>query len=379
MNEPSAQLKKLIFWDPCLSPHKSDFFEALAKLKPDIEIICCADTDVPDDRRKMGWSSPHGAGYQVIVGPDHSTIKKLARDNAPTTFHVLSGIRWIPTLMKAIAEIKASKARYAIMSEPRVAEGWSGKIRRLQSWLTEGSHRKNAEAIFAIGRNGPPWFKSVGYSSRKIIPFAYFVAPPNKTDDIPSVTDRIRAGYLGRLVEMKGIFDLVEAVSLIGNDITLAIAGSGPEAGRLNKKCIEYNINTEFHGVIPILEIGSFLEKIDVLVLASTEKDGWGAVVSEALMSGVAVIATPMVGASLVLERDIFGQCVAPASPEAISAAILNLKNSGEFLPERRKTREILARDILSPRAGAAYFISILSWLEGKSEKPIPFFRTENR
>ncbi len=377
MTKPSVQLKKIIFWDPCLSPHKSDFFQALAKLRPDIEIICCADTDVPEDRRTMGWSIPAEIGYQTIVGPDNSTIKKLASDNAPTTFHVLSGIRWIPTLIKATAEIKASKARYAIMSEPRIAEGWSGKLRRLQSWATEGSHRKNAEAIFAIGRSGPLWFKSVGYSSKKIVPFAYFVNPPQKTENPTAHAEKIRVGYLGRLVEMKGIFDLVKAASIISKDITLSIAGSGPEAARINKKCIEHNINTEFHGVIPIHEIGLFLERIDVLVLASTEKDGWGAVVSEALMSGVAVITTPMVGASLVLERNIFGKCVTPAAPAAISAAIQHLKSSGEFLPERRKTREMLARSMLSPRAGAEYFMSILSWLEGKSEKPAPFFREQ--
>ncbi|MDP1045310.1 glycosyltransferase, partial [Klebsiella pneumoniae] len=65
------------------------------------------------------------------------------------------------------------------------------------------------------------------------------------------------------------------------------------------------------HGVLPMSDVNCFFRQVDVLVLASTTADdGWGVVVSEALMCGVAVVATATVGASVVLERSLFGRCV---------------------------------------------------------------------
>lgn len=363
---------KVIFWDPCLSPHKADLFESLAKLNPHLEIICCVDQALPDERKEMGWTVPEAIGYRNIISPDKLSISKLVAESPLTTLHIFSGLRWIPTIVSGLAVVKSQRACYMIMSEPRVMDGWAGKLRLLQSWLTEGYHRRHAAAVLAIGRNGPPWFFAAGYSKAKVVPFAYFVPPPITVPASP--TEKLRVGYLGRLVRMKGIFDIVNAVSLLECPVKLDVAGNGPEEDNLKLMCSTAEVDSTFRGVLAISEIGDFFSQIDVLILASTSKDGWGAVISEALMAGVPVIATPMVGASVVLQHRSFGRCVPAGSPTAIKEAILDLKCSGELAITRREIRAQAATQMLSAQAGASYLTKLIAWQEGKSERPLDFY-----
>lgn len=367
---------RVIFWDPCLSPHKANLFESLAKINPHLEIICCVDQALPDDRKEMGWTVSDPEGYRNIISPDGRCISALVAESPLTTLHIFSGLRWIPSIVTALAAVKSQRACYMIMSEPRVMDGWAGKLRLLQSWLTEGYHRRNAAAILAIGRNGPPWFFAAGYPKNKVVPFAYFVPPP--ITSLASPTEKLRVGYLGRLVRMKGIFDIVSAVSLLECPVMLDFAGNGPEEHNLKLMCSTAGVDSKFRGVLAISEIGDFFSHIDVLVLASTSKDGWGAVISEALMAGVPVIATPMVGASVVLQHNSFGRCVPAGSPTAIKNAILDLKDCGELAIAKREVRARAATQILSAQAGATYLTKLISWLEGKTERPLDFYSIQD-
>jgi glycosyltransferase involved in cell wall biosynthesis len=141
----------------------------------------------------------------------------------------------------------------------------------------------------------------------------------------------------------------------------------------LGRICIDLNIDAEFRGVLPNHEIGRFMQSVDVLLLPSITKDGWGVVVSEALMCGTAVVATNCVGASLMLAVPLFGRCVPALSPKAIAQAITDLRNSGSFSSQSRTARANCARRFLSADAGAKYLMEIIAWRFGSSMKPHHF------
>lgn len=379
MNTHRPSLQRLVIWEPSLSPHKSDFFTALARLNPEWEVICCADRELSEGRRAMGWSVPKPVGYRNIVAPSSQTIKWLVAESVSTSLHIFSGIRWVPTILKGLTEVRANKAHYAIMSEPRVGSGWSGALRWLQSWGEERYHRRHAAFILAIGRNGPPWFKSIGYSAEKIIPFAYFISPPRVKTYIPPSSEKLRVGYLGRLVKSKGVFDLVDALAHLNSCVTLDIAGGGADEDALKAYCISSGVEATLHGVLPMSDVNCFFRQVDVLVLASTTADdGWGVVVSEALMCGVAVVATATVGASVVLERSLFGRCVPPNKPTAIADAIENLRDTEELNPVNRALRAATATSILSAHAGAEYLMRVISWHDGRDARPLNFYEEHN-
>lgn len=366
--------ERLVLWEPSLSPHKADLLAALAAQAPEIEIICCANNDLSPDRRSLGWAVPRENGYKNIISPSQDEIERIFSESSAETIHIFSGMRWVPNIVDGLRMAKKTGAHYAIMSEPRVAEGFSGKIRLLQSWLTEGYHRKNAAFILAIGSNGPSWFRMAGYPPAKIIPFAYFVSPPKVKPYHPSETGQLRIGYLGRIVRMKGVFELAEAVSKLGKNYSLSIAGHGEDEASLKKYLHDQNISHEFHGVLPRENIGEFFSQIDVLVLASNSKDGWGVVISEALMSGVPVVASSMVGASMILNHAIFGRKINPGSSGYIISAISELQKNGILHPNQRQQRAVEACKYLSDRNGAASMLSAISWSSGKSERPSYFY-----
>lgn len=380
LQNQSAQLSRIVFWEPCTSPHKSDFFAALATIAPNIEVICCANSALSGERLAQGWSIKSTYAFRTIVAPDQNEIGRLVSEQASSTLHIFSGIRWVPSIVAGLKAVQHAGAKFAIMSEPRVRGGWKGTLRIIHSWLTEGRLRRNAEFVLAQGINGPPWFRSVGYPEDRIFPFAYFVDPPKQHEGSgasTSAADRpIQIGYVGRLVKMKGVFDLVAAAAKLGASAQLTVVGSGPEEHALKTVCAGLQLDAAFLGVLPIQEVGDFMRKLDVLVLASTSKeDGWGVVVSEALMCGTAVIATPCVGASLMLDEPLFGRCVPAGSPDSIAEAVRELQASAAFTAEARSTREALARSRLSAEAGARHLLEIISWRLGDALRPIPFYK----
>ncbi len=373
-------INRIIFWEPCISPHKTDFIDQVAKLIPSIEVIYCAEENLPEERIKLGWSIYNDYEYKQYIRPSYSDIKKLACFEPKKTLHIFSGIRWVPTIVSALKEVKRSGAFFGLMSEPRVREGVKGSLRLIHSWITEAWLKKNTKFVLAIGSNGPPWFKSVGYPSSRIFPFAYFINDQQfngviRQHDNKS-TEFIRIGYIGRLVKMKGIDDIISAVTSLSVPTKLSIIGSGPESDSLKSLCNESNVNIEFIGSVPIDNVGLYLNDFDILILASrSTDDGWGVVVSEALMSGTGVIVTSKVGASVLInDRPELGRVVNANSPYEIADAIIDLWKSKSFSKECRLVRQLWAKDKLSAKSGALNLIEIINHSINNKKTPKPFY-----
>lgn len=370
--------RRLVFWEPSSSPHKAHFFSALARLAPDCQIVECAEQGLGADRSALGWSLDPAGNYRRVIAPDDRLVDEIVAGGRRETLHVFSGIRWVPTIVKGLAAVRRSGGRLAILSEPRVREGWRGELRFLQSWLMEGWLRRRAELVLAIGRNGPPWFAGVGYPAERIFPFAYFVDPPMVLAQPPRPSwetgEPLQIGYLGRLVPAKGVRDIVRAAALLGKRPVIRVGGAGPDEARLQALSTELQVSAEFCGVIRMPMVGSFLAALDVLVLASRSKDdGWGVVVSEALMCGTAVVATNCAGASVVLDPTWLGRVVPASRPDLIAAAIADLSASHAFELAARERRAAWARSVLSATAGAQYLLKIVAWSEGERPRPMDF------
>ena len=367
--------RRIVFWEPNLSPHKSDLIGALVDITTDaFDIIVCADQGLLPDRTQLGWTPPSGRGPAPIVAPTSAQIDALIEDSPADTLHIVSGIRHIPMIVAVLSSIRRHRARFALMSEPRASEGWAGLARYLQSWLTEGWIRQNAEFVLAIGRHGPAWFRRVGYPRERLFPFAYFVAPHRMKCAALPCCAATRVVYVGRLVADKGISDIVEAIDSLGADARLTVVGDGPERDRLMMRCRELKLATEFLGVLPMREVAPLLAAQDVLVLASTtSNDGWGVVVNEALLAGTAVIASERAGASIMLSDARLGCVVLPGSPPAIAEAIRALRTNDAFVATAREQRRHVAQAKLAPEVGARYLLDIIRWSDGTGSRPPPF------
>ncbi|MBL9078721.1 MAG: glycosyltransferase [Planctomycetes bacterium] len=128
---------------------------------------------------------------------------------------------------------------------------------------------------------------------------------------------------VGRLVPGKG-FDLaVRALPTLPADVTLVLVGDGPEraalqaAGGARLRCL---------GALPPAGTAAAYRAADVLVLPS-EREGWPNVVTEALASGLRVVATRVGGIPQILGDHEpvdprLGALVPPRDGAALAAAL---------------------------------------------------------
>lgn len=365
---------RIIFWEPTASPHKVDLIRAMRQSGAVASCQAVAHADIGPERQKLGWALDADSRALFTVGPTPEQVAALVVDAPPDTVHVFSGIRHNPTNELALRLVLAGGLRFAIMSEPRAFDGVAGVARLAQSLVTEGAIRRQVACVLAIGRNGPPWFRRTAYRSDRIFPFGYFIQAP------PSLPSRafdgcLRVAYLGRLTRAKGIHLFLEAVSRLAKamPVSVAVAGTGPEAPAVQRAEAEARNPFRFVGPVQMADIPRFLADQDVLVVPSTTDDGWGVVVSEALMAGAAVVATGRVGASSCLGRPDNGRLLPAPTAAALTWALADLARSGRLDAASRAARTEWALAHLTGAAGARQMLAIFGHVFAGAAAPPAF------
>lgn len=110
--------------------------------------------------------------------------------------------------------------------------------------------------------------------------------------------------WVGRMLDLKRVEDLVRACrphpDLKRVEVSLDLYGHGSEEARLRRLAAGAE-NIRFHGFVPVEKVRDVMRSHDVYVLPSNGYEGWGAVVSEALEEGMAVVGTVEAGASATM------------------------------------------------------------------------------
>lgn len=147
--------------------------------------------------------------------------------------------------------------------------------------------------------------------------------------------------FVGRLVEEKGVGDLIRAMPLVRTEhagATLMIVGSGQDQLLFEALCEELELGESvvFAGWVPPETVPSYMAAADVFAGPSkTSASGWqeglGLVFLEAMAAGTPVIATGSGGIVDIVRHEETGLLVPEASPESIAAAIIRLHSDKEL------------------------------------------------
>jgi len=165
----------------------------------------------------------------------------------------------------------------------------------------------------------------------------------------------LRLGFLGRLHQKKNVDVLIRALPRLGERVSLAIAGDGPEKDNLTALARDIGVAERVHwlGFVQGHAKADFFRHIDLLTMPS-DYECFGMAAAEAMVAGVPVVVSPRTGiAELIRTRG--GGDIAQPDPNDFGRAIGQLSHQPDRLAElSRQAIEAAAGDLSFAAHGAA-------------------------
>lgn len=208
------------------------------------------------------------------------------------------------------------KKKYAIIFDGISCDRLNKKENKFK-WVIKNLVIKHSSAIWGNGTISKRYFNEVFKYPIDKIYNQYLTVDGRKIKEIGQDKERIREDlrkkygisksekvlhYSGRLVEVKNIKTIIEALSKINSiNITLFITGDGKLRGDLESLANKLGVKIIITGFIDIQEeLFKHYYVSDVFILPSIYEP-WGLVVNEAMYSGLPVLVSNVCGCSLDL------------------------------------------------------------------------------
>lgn len=146
---------------------------------------------------------------------------------------------------------------------------------------------------------------------------------------------RSGVAFVGRLVEKKGVPDLVDAVAVLrerGEPVPLQLVGTGPLEVALREQVRRLDLDhlVRFHGPLPQAEVAALISRAGVFAApcvhaADGDRDGLPTVLLEAMALGTPCVSTPVTGIPEAVEHGVTGLLVPERDAFALADAIVTL------------------------------------------------------
>ena len=275
--------------------------EELALL-PGIELSLVVPPYWRDGRQVMHFEKAYTTGYDVHVLP-------MAL-NGHFHLHFYPGLgALVRNLRPHIVHIDEEPYNLASFQAMRLARShgakaliftWQNLLRRypFPFSLFEQYNLRHAASVLAGNQEAARVLRAKGYSGPVHVLPQFGVDPDlyRKEQPSPRHQDKFVIGYVGRLVEEKGVQVLLRTFEGFQGNWILHIVGDGPYRPTLQSLSAELDLGRRalFQPWIPSAEIPHQLNELDVLVLPSLTRQNWkeqfGRVLIEAMACEVPVM-----------------------------------------------------------------------------------------
>lgn len=206
---------------------------------------------------------------------------------------------------------------------------------------------KNCDFVLSLSKKSNREVNSLGIGKAKTGVFTYWIDLA-KFKRVPNAKEKLAwegkfvVMFVGRLVEGKGIEELLSSTENWNKNIEFVIAGSGP----LEQLVLNYtkrNKNIKFLGRVNQNDLPLFYSAVDCVIVPSTSEEGFGRVIIESLACEIPVIASKK-GAITEAMNETVGKFI-EVSPESIKQAVeFFYKNPKELLKLSKNTRQFVER-----------------------------------
>lgn len=363
----------IVFWQNVPSLHQAPLMRSLASDLGKRVLIVVAE-DLPANRRAMGWADLDFGEADLIVGPSADERLELVEDNLDATAHVFSGLHVYPAVSHAMAALARRRHNHiAIITEPWDSRGLAGRVRAFK-FARRRSSLRHIDTVFACGVRASEQFISLGCDPAKIAAFGYFVNGPSEKQRVQK-SGHPRLVFVGTFAEWKNPEILLQALAMTrSNAWELTMIGDGPLRADTIQKAEDLNLShrVSFVTSMPNETVLNLIAASDLLVLPS-KYDGWGAVVSEALMAGTPVVVTQACGASDLVRSALQGDVIEPANLTELARVLDSRFGSSPVTEESRLRLTRWSSTAISPRAAAEYLWDTVTRSHSAQTLPAPW------
>jgi glycosyltransferase involved in cell wall biosynthesis len=337
------------------------------------DVVYVAEQTMSAMRAGQGWLVPDLGRARLELMPSSADVARLVNAAPSRSIHLCQGLRANGLVGEAQRALGTRGLRQWVVMETVDDAGWRGPFKRLAYRRLIRSRRSILQGVLATGHRTAGWLAARGMPAAKVYPFAYFLpvltAPSHAR--IPW-RERYRFLFVGQMIERKRLDVLIAALAELGRaDIELTVIGSGPLERVLRnqgEQALRGRIN--WLGRIPMTEVPAQMASADCLVLPSRH-DGWGAVVSEALMVGTPVICSDACGSAGVVQASGVGGAFPAADLKAFSGLLAAMVDRRPPTDDERSALADWAH-CLGAEAGARYFLRILNHVDTGQARPEP-------
>jgi glycosyltransferase involved in cell wall biosynthesis len=330
------------FWQRMVTPHMAFLAAALAERGHRVTYV--AEEPLDEQRAALGWQAPDIPDVSLRFATTAIEARELVAAAEAGTIHLTQGFRSNGTVAFAQKAIQARGQRHFVIMETVDQRGATGIFKpALYAWHLH-NWRRGLNGVMAIGADTPDWLRRLAPAKLRTFPFAYFLKEPAPPSYTPTGTP-FRFLFVGALVPGKRVDLLLQCLGdLPEKTFDFEVVGDGPRREHLEnlaERVLPGRVN--FHGVVPISEVSDHMAAADCLVLPS-DHDGWGAVVSEALMTGTPVICSTACGSREVVLASGSGGVFSTFDTAALRQLLAATLAQGKIKCEGRKALRSWAR-----------------------------------
>lgn len=297
---------KVTFVSNYINHHQIPFCEAMYEKLG--EEYCFIQTEpMEEERVRMGWGAElEKLPWLKLFYEEESVCRELINDSDVVLF---GGVEDETYIEKRLAEGKI----VVRLSERIYKDGqWKAISPRglVKKYHDHTRYRKKPVYLLCCGGYVASDFNIVRAYPGKMFKWGYF--PEKKLHDIEALlaskenrrgeTGKMSLLWAGRFIDWKHPEYALQAAAKLkqdGYDFTLTMVGGGAMEEELHDMVREEELEdvVTFTGFQKPEKVREYMEQADIFLFTSDYKEGWGAVLNEAMNSGCAVVANVALGA----------------------------------------------------------------------------------
>jgi len=366
---------RIAYFSSVLNHHQISFCDAMYRIHGD-DFTFVSTMDIEQQRIALGYKL-YTRPYNLLMHISDEN-KKQAEVLFQEADVVILGVmleEWLQTRLK--------KGKITFLHKERLFKQKPSLYWRTRCLLfvmrEYWPHRNKSFYMLAASAYSLEDYRSLGFFSGKAFAWGYF--PPFIEQDIEQLKmkkqgDELRLFWAGRTLNWKKpqyALYVAEHLRKQGVRFHLNMAGNGPLDEQLRKMVDDLKLNdcVTLMGALPPERIRECMDEANIYLFTSNREEGFGAVLTEAMNSGCAIVASETAGGTNLLITDRHdGLVYHQDSLNELIRLVDELCGNRKYTDALGRNAYMTIRDMQNASVAAERFSAVVQAMYDKTEIP---------